>query len=561
MKKVFLLLLFICMNPVVIYAAPSISNVIGDYTHGESIVISGSDFGTKSPAAPLMWDDCESATAETFPSGSANGSSQVGYSDWQPLEERQGDGRTVPATHRIYYREFPYTPAGESGSLTQIAAPHTHSTKCLSAGHYFDAEWEIFGNNPARDISITIPNANGVGNFETHWYARWYYRVNSDWPECGTDPNHKTSVIQSDVVAYGGGTYPNDYSYLNFNNGHTPCHDSSSLTMRHSSDIGVCDDWTGDGANYSVTNPKDGWQIWEEIVVNHETNGTRTQYIDGVHAWGCDDAGAWFTALHGQGIGSFTIGGYFRLSLDYSGGEQSSDAHRLYDDIYVDSTLSRVILANHETYASSTIREPQIPSAWATDEITCTLNVGKLGDTSTVYLFVFDSDGTASSGYELTLGAPACTTTGTLIANVTESTVKNTGGTLIFTLTGATWETDIGTDCQHSTDFLAAIDSNKAEAGGWDAQIKAALAYDDVALSVSDTVATVTIGADGDYDITETETITPAFPASVIDGADEAVTSSTFTIGYEATGAASMGASYNASGPAVTYVAGGITVN
>jgi hypothetical protein len=386
--------------------------------HGGTLVITGTDFGTKSPAAPLMWDDAEDETADTLPDGSANSLSQVGYSEWKPKAIESDEA--VPATHRITYRDFPYTPYGESGYLTEIAAPHSHSSKGLSGGHYYLDTMD--GNNPARDVSITVPTAAGIGNFSTHWYAHWYYRVNSDWPSCGSSPNHKTTVVQSDIQAYGGGTYPNDYSYFNYNNGDTPCHDSEALRYRHSGDIGTCDAYNGDGTWNTFGNAKNAWQQWEEITINDSTNGGRLAKVNNSIIWSCTTGGAWFTNTHGQGIGSFTVGGYFRLAVDPpAGGEQSSDAHRLFDDIYVDDTLSRVMLANNAVYASATIVEPQIPSAWSTNEITVTVNQGALPN-GTAYLFVFDSDNDANAtGYPVTLSdtTPTPSSSGITFSGVT----------------------------------------------------------------------------------------------------------------------------------------------
>lgn len=398
--KIFLIWLFLLGSA---YADPAITSLSkSTVTHGDTLVIydSGSGFGSKSPAAPLLWDDCDGETVDTAPDSSANAYSQVGYSDYMPIAVRNGEA--VPEAWQMKYRGFPYTPTGESGPLSTITAPHSHSTQCLSGGHYYLVTMD--GLNPARDVGVTIPTASGIGNFSSHWYAHWYYRVNSDWPECGSSPNHKTTSVQSDIAMYGGATYENDFSYFNYGNTTTPCLDSEALRYRHSGDIGTCDDLNGDGTYNTFGNAKNAWQRWEEIVINHATNGGRVAKVNNSTVWSCTSGGTWFTNTHGQGIGSFSIGGYFRLNVDPPvGGEQSSDAHRLYDDIYVDDTLSRVVLANNATYDSATIVEPQIPSAWATGEITVKVNQGVIPD-GTAYLFVFDSDNATNvTGYPVTL--------------------------------------------------------------------------------------------------------------------------------------------------------------
>jgi len=73
-------------------------------------------------------------------------------------------------------------------------------------------------------------------------------------------------------------------------------------------------------------------------------------------------------------------------------GRQYPDAFRYFDDIYIDTTWSRVVLADNADYDSATVVEPQIPFAWSGDSISATANFGALtGDT--VYLFIFDADG------------------------------------------------------------------------------------------------------------------------------------------------------------------------
>ncbi len=398
MKKLLSLALFISSA----FAQITVTSVTGIPIHGDSLVIGGSNFGTKSPAAPLMWDDCEGRTLDTLYVDSINAYSRSVYSERQPGSVRNGDA--IPLTHRTRYVALPYTPQGATGALTQITAPHNNSDQCISGGHYYEVGFD--GNNGARDVQVTIPTAAGIGNFSVHWYAHWYYRVNSDFPTCGSLNNHKTSSIQSDVQAYGGGTYPNDFQYLNYNNAQTPClPGSTGLNLRHQSDIGDCDDFTGNGRNNSFDNSRYEWQIWEELVSDSSTDGMRVALVDNDTIWQCLDKGAWFTNYAGQGIGSFTIGGYFRLNIDPpTGGEQSSDAHRLYDDIYIDDTFSRVMLGDSATYESCTIIEPQIPYEWGASSIKVELNQGALPNGQS-YVYVFDDSNRVNvAGYQIVLG-------------------------------------------------------------------------------------------------------------------------------------------------------------
>jgi hypothetical protein len=76
-----------------------------------------------------------------------------------------------------------------------------------------------------------------------------------------------------------------------------------------------------------------------------------------------------------------------------------------WDDLYVDDTWARVIVGDASTLAASTHREIQIPSAWATGEVTVAVNRGSFAADASAYLYVVDSTGAVnSSGYAITFG-------------------------------------------------------------------------------------------------------------------------------------------------------------
>lgn len=70
MKNILLSVLLILV-PVIASAAPSVTGTSGAVTHGQNITISGSGFGTKSTAAPNLWDTVDNQSAY---SGLSNGS-------------------------------------------------------------------------------------------------------------------------------------------------------------------------------------------------------------------------------------------------------------------------------------------------------------------------------------------------------------------------------------------------------------------------------------------------------------------------------------------------------
>jgi len=79
------------------------------------------------------------------------------------------------------------------------------------------------------------------------------------------------------------------------------------------------------------------------------------------------------------------------------------------------------------------------------------------------------------------------------------------------------------------TDALTAgFTSAQSEAGGWNAKVRDALKITWV--RTSDTVATGTLQAAADYDITAQETITGTIPGSILTGGSPIVATPTFTI-------------------------------
>lgn len=95
-------------------------------------------------------------------------------------------------------------------------------------------------------------------------------------------------------------------------------------------------------------------------------------------------------------------------------------------------------------------------------------------------------------------------------------------GSGVLVLEG-TWFDDI------RADIIAGLDSAQSEAAGWDAKVKANIPVANV-VRTSDTVVTITLQAQADYDITAQETITVTVPASAVAGAAQIVATPTFTV-------------------------------
>lgn len=132
----------------------------------------------------------------------------------------------------------------------------------------------------------------------------------------------------------------------------------------------------------------------------------------------------------------------------------------------------------------------------------------------------FDQDGFDPDGFEFD-GAPSgvsAAVTGTAADGLTEAEIVAGGETIILTLTGDTWVADDGTFAAVRQAIIDGMTSNRAEAGGWNAQVRDNEAVTAV-VRTSATVVTITLTAAASYDINQSEIITITIPAAALVGA------------------------------------------
>lgn len=364
-------------------AAPRIDDVTGSFDHGASVTLSGCGFGTKDPAPPLMWDDCEGLAVDDQAAVLGKG--------WVDPWPRSGS----VVSHHIQYRTIPYR---------DTPAPHSLSTQYLAGGHYQqpdnDPPYIGTGSEDYRNVTVTADAGEG----RPRWFAIWYYRLDPLWRDvCPPSNNHKTSTVQS-----GGGAYMGAFSYVGYRS-QAPC--GVEFPQFGGINNANCDNGSWPDDFPPTHNPRLQWVHYEDRMADDDVLGFRHIIIDNQWAvWSHENCTNWFSSQGGEyatGIRSYSAGGYYRWATDindtstYRGDE---NAFRYFDDLYVDTTLARVMLADHADYEQATIVEPQIPSAWSDGAIAVTVNRGRLADADRAYLFVFDADDVPSSpGVEVTL--------------------------------------------------------------------------------------------------------------------------------------------------------------
>lgn len=116
-------------------------------------------------------------------------------------------------------------------------------------------------------------------------------------------------------------------------------------------------------------------------------------------------------------------------------------------------------------------------------------------------------------------------------ATLTEALIVAGGESITLTVSNDTWVATVGDDNAITDALIAGLDSDGAEATGWDAVVKAGLAHGDVTRD-SDTQLTILLPAFASYDIAANETITATIPATALTGAVETVANPTFTVSF-----------------------------
>lgn len=91
------------------------------------------------------------------------------------------------------------------------------------------------------------------------------------------------------------------------------------------------------------------------------------------------------------------------LALLGTNGKQLKMQESWISEVYMDSSLQRVVIGNAPKYQDVTHREIQRPTDWSANEIEIALYLGALSFSQDLYVYVFDRDGVANSD-----GVPLC---------------------------------------------------------------------------------------------------------------------------------------------------------
>ena len=280
--------------------------------------MSGTGFGPKPNAAPLVWDDA-----------SGNDISAKWDGAWP----------NSIASYNTNYHD----------PMRGVAPPHSHDSRY------------IVGNQYAPAVATAVPGgAVGGGNvvvfkniklppFPFYIYASWYQRLDDAW-SFGAVNNIKTFAYSACCSPY---EAPNNW-YTAYGPPHPTSNadrgsqwvitdDGKSLKdvnghnawWGHAADTGK---WSKEEVAIRVTDQPDGYiQVFENgnLVVNYR--GPTDKYPGTARTIG--------------------IGGWSLV--------KAPNNWRYYADIYLDTSLSRVVLANNAALSHATVIENQIPTSWS----------------------------------------------------------------------------------------------------------------------------------------------------------------------------------------------------
>jgi hypothetical protein len=337
------------------WATPTISAVSGTISDGQSVTLTVTGAGSKSAAAPTIWDNCQHGQAiSTRWSGA-----------WPNLSG---------APYDMAY----------STAIRSIAMPHSHTTKYLRGCHFPNSGADQ-GYNVIVYKNITISLPQDV-------FATWYDRTDDAWNVGGGDNNFK-------IFDYSNGTQPFDPTnwYLNF----APPVPSSNPQLQMNDDSSTAienPDQNAHNVYWSVV-PAPWAGSWKKIEVwlrlsNASGTGFFKWWENGslkVDYKGKTDP--WSGTSRTVGLGG------------YARSQNNATQYRYFADILLDNTPQRVVIGNASSWASCTVREAQPTTAWADTSITATINQASFADGTTAYAYVLDNTNTPNTtGFSVVFG-------------------------------------------------------------------------------------------------------------------------------------------------------------
>jgi len=335
-----------------VYADPQIdpggdSPPVGRFAEGDTVVITGIEFGSKDNAAPLVWDNFESGVH-----GQELGTPEVG-----PNHTFFAEGNPNPSYSTVQSH------AGLFGALIRW------TSYSISSFGWWPLPGAVKGSTYER-IYLSFsrymdPQEPSVlpGNHKILYFFGDYGTLST--------PQVTTGAIMPTREHWSWCVKNEPTSYWNWSPG-TP------------------DTWA------ETINKWQRWELFVELENPYTAidSGKMVAYIDGQLTLDRDDLN--LTDVDGKIRG-------LRIGHMYGGYHPGGTDQCYFDNFYLDSTRARVEIGNASTWSACSHREIQIPTAWSPNSIEITVNQGSL-PYGTAYLYVVAEDGSRNeNGYEITV--------------------------------------------------------------------------------------------------------------------------------------------------------------
>ena len=360
-------------------AAVTITSITGSIVAGGTVTISGSGFGSKSPAAPMIWAPFDN-NSNPSSLGRITSWSEVTGMTWTGTEGFSGGGMkssdsTGDWTMRVDRSNW--TDEGQKG--------------------YWSAK---------KKMNFIISSANPGDPPPVDTRSNW--KIWRMWP---TPSN---------------GNYPNVYA-------------ASSNGRIYVENIGTESGFWSSAIRWTTTNWVREEQIFQASSAAGVKDGTWTYRLDGQQM----ASGTLITrsaAAPAYMTENYVVHFVQANKSSWTNPPWSDSNAAWVDEVYVDDSWSRCMLADASTYAAVRRFNMMIPTAWASGSISAV--VGSTSDVTpgaTAYMYCFDSNNNVNgNGFAVTVGGSSSGPT-IKITSISPSTGSYLGGDVIL-MTGTAFQ-------------------------------------------------------------------------------------------------------------------------
>ena len=363
---IFFVIIYLLFFANKVQAQPVITGISTNIVnHKDSIIITGTGFGTKNPTTPFRSSYMHPDTAQNFQeSGSFNTSywsTPLNYYGNNFVSLQNSITRTNVNSQRDYVM-MEYKNEGTGSGVRVYNLPMT--------GKNYFAWWDYFetGFNPANmhtgcaSFKYIYLNAGGHPHMAIQMMQDGKFYGSASGGVGGQTAAQQDSNL---ILPFGGGFYGRPISWV----------------VNYILPIG---EWYFAELIYNINSSPGIHDGWVEFRINNEILW-RANNIDIFDPGYTND----------PGFEDIAFGGNY----GWDGGNDTY--YRYYGDIYIDNSFARVTIGNSENYDNCSHLELQISTAWSDSSIAININQGSFSNTETAYLFVVDADGNVSNACQI----------------------------------------------------------------------------------------------------------------------------------------------------------------